>query len=481
MIFFRSIRWRLQLWHGLMLAIVLLGFATTAWRLEQASRFQRVDQELERRVAAADDLIRRGDDGPGRPPRDRPTDDLPPPRPPNQRPRDRGSAGFDGEREGYYYVAWRSDGREISRSTAAPPDVPFPAQPDGPRAARTREAFREYIHTTPPGGDRILVGREIRDELAGMRRSAWLLGGTGATVFVLGLAGGWWISRRELRPIADISATAVKIASGDLAQRIPIDDVGELSDLARVLNDTFARLHESLVRQARFTADASHELRTPVSVLLTQTQSTLARERSVAEYQESLAACQDAAQRMRRLIDSLLTLARLDAGDAHPPRSACNLDEIVSDTVELLRPLARERGLTVTTDLKAAPCHGDPEQLGQVMANLIGNAVHYNRPGGTVVIRTAAESGTAVVSIADTGLGIATEDLPHIFERFYRADKARSNASGRTGLGLAIARAIVEAHGGTIMANSRPGEGSTFTVRLPGSATFPTPEVSTLP
>jgi two-component system OmpR family sensor kinase len=479
---FRSIRWRLQIWHGLMLAIVLLGFALTAWRLELAGRFQRVDQELERRVAAVDDLIRRGGDSPGPPPRNGPPDGPPPPdgprppRPPDERPRDRGPAGFDGESDGYYYVAWRSDGREISRSTAAPPNVPFPGQTDGPRAARTREAFREYIHTAPPEGDRILVGREIRDELAGMRRFAWLLGGAGSTVFVLGLAGGWWISRRELRPIADISATAVKIAKGDLAQRIPIDDVGELSDLAGVLNDTFAQLHESLVRQARFTADASHELRTPVSVLLTQTQSTLARERSVAEYQESLEACQNAAQRMRRLIDGLLTLARLDAGEARAPRTACDLDRIAGDAVELLNPLTRERGLTMITDLKTAPCHGDPGQLGQVTANLIGNAIHYNRPGGTVIVKTAVEPGTAVVSVADTGPGIASEDLPHIFERFYRADKARSNDSGRTGLGLAIARAIVEAHGGTIDVASNPGEGSTFTVRIP--QTPETPEVS---
>lgn len=484
MIFFRSIRWRLQLWHGLMLALVLLGFALTAWRLEQAGRFQRVDQELERRVAAVDGLIRRGGEGPGPPPRSRPPDDPPPPggerppRPPEERPRDRGPAGFESERDGYYYVAWRADGREISRSPAAPPDVPFPGQTDGPRAARTRETFREYIHTTPPDGDRILVGREIREELAGMRRFVWLLGGTGATVFMLGLAGGWWISRRELRPIADISATAVKIASGDLAQRIPIDDVGELSDLARVLNDTFARLHESLIRQTRFTADASHELRTPVSVLLTQTQSTLARERSVAEYQESLAVCRDAAQRMRRLIDSLLTLARLDGGESGAPRSVCRLDRVTAEAVELLRPLARDRGVTLEPDLREAICEGHGEQLGQVAANLVGNAIHYNRAGGSVTVRTRSEGGSAILEVADTGEGIAASDLPHIFDRFYRADRARSQGAGRVGLGLAIAKTIIDAHGGDIRVLSAPGRGSTFTVRLPGPSTLRSPAVS---
>jgi signal transduction histidine kinase len=202
-------------------------------------------------------------------------------------------------------------------------------------------------------------------------------------------------------------------------------------------------------------------------VVLTQTQSALARERPAGEYRESLAACQRAAQRMRRLTDSLLTLARLDSGEAATTRSPCQMDQIAHDAAELLRPLAQEQGITLETELAPAPCAGNAEQLGQVVTNLVSNAIAYNRPGGSVKVKVASEAGAAILSVCDTGQGIGPEDLPHIFERFYRADKARSSAAGRTGLGLAITKAIVEAHSGTMAVATELGKGSTFTVRLP--------------
>lgn len=440
-----SIRFRLQLWNGLMLAVVLGGFGAMAWRMEKDGRLQRIDQDLERRVAAV---------------------------------RDRRE--FRGESEGYYFVLWNADGHELARSASAPSGVPFPRDVDSTREARLRGPLREYIHSEPDTGERILVGRDIREILDDLRVTGSLLVGTGLTIFLLGLGGGWWITRRELRPIADISATAVRIAEGDLSRRIPVTDVGELSDLARVLNGTFERLQESLVRQSRFTADASHELRTPVTVLLTQTQATLNRERTPSEYRESLVVCQNVAQRMRRLIDSLLTLARLDGGESGAPRSVCRLDRIAADSSELLRPLASEKGVTLTLALQEAVCEGNGEQLAQVAANLVGNAIHYNRTGGSVAIRTRAEGAEVVLEVDDTGEGIAASDLPHVFDRFYRADKARSQSAGHSGLGLAITKTIVEAHGGTVRAASIPGQGSTFTVRLPVSATARNPEVSRL-
>jgi two-component system, OmpR family, sensor kinase len=523
--FFRSIRWRLQLWHGVMLALVLTGFGVTAWRLERATQFQRVDQELERHVGAIANAMRRDggpadrpaqdpppqdraprDQPPGtrppqnRPPQDRPPQDQPPrdgpprDRPPqDQPPRDRppqdqpapikpqqppGPAGvrlppreaslFEGAPgSAFYYVAWDSAGRELSRSASAPSDVPHPEPAAGARDQRSRGTLREFIHFTPTG-DCIVVGRDMGDELSAMRRFALLLAFAGCAVFVLGLAGGWWISTRALRPVADISATAAKISNGDLAQRIPVADTGsELGDLARVLNDTFARLHASFARQAQFTADASHELRTPLSVVLTQAQTALARERSAAEYRESLTACQGAAQRMRRLITSLLTLARLDSGETAATRSPCDLGAVAGEAVALAGPEAQQRGITIVTDLSPAVCDGNAEELGAVAANLISNAIYYNRPGGSVQVSTATEPGAAVLSVSDTGEGVTPEDLPHIFERFYRADKARSNAGGHVGLGLAIAKAIVDAHGGIIRVASEAGQGSTFTVRLP--------------
>ena len=313
----------------------------------------------------------------------------------------------------------------------------------------------------------MLVGRDIGDELAGIRRTAWLLAGSGGAVFLLGLAGGWWIAARALRPVAEISSTAAKISAGDLGQRIrTTDSESELGQLARDLNNTFARLEAAFARQAQFTADASHELRTPVAVVLTQTQSALARERPAAEYRESLAACQRAAQRMRGLIESLLMLARFDSDETSDAFERCDLARIAADSVALLKPLADEND--VRLDVEATPtfCRGNAGQLVQAVSNIVANAIHYNRPGGSVRVTVQHEAGGAMLTVTDTGQGIAPGDLPHIFERFYRAEKARSAGQEHSGLGLAIAKAIVEKHGGTIGVASEPGAGTTFRVRF---------------
>lgn len=466
--FLHSIRWRLQLWHGLLLALVLAGFGFTAWHWQRATLLQSVDQELERRIAIVGGAMRRGSGAPGRLPPDRPPRPLDPP---EIRLSAHETSFFEpGPDGGYYYVAWLPRGREIARAPASPAAVPRPERTSEHHDVRMRETLREAFHFTP-SGECLLVGRDIGEELANIRRYAWILSGAGFVVLLLGLAGGGWISARALKPIQAITATAARISTGDLAQRIQTRDTSsELGDLARVLNETFARLQASFARQAQFTADASHELRTPLSVLLTQTQSALARERSAAEYRESLAACQRAAQRMRRLTDSLLTLARLDSGEDGAAKESCELNRVAHEAVELLQPIATGRGIRLQTDLAPVQYTGNAGQLSQVVTNLVSNALEYNRPGGSVQVRLTAEPGAALLEVSDTGQGIAPEDLPHIFERFYRADKARSNAAGHCGLGLAITKAIVEAHGGSIDVKSEPSQGSTFTVRLPFTA-----------
>ncbi|MBU4459950.1 MAG: HAMP domain-containing histidine kinase, partial [Verrucomicrobia bacterium] len=328
----------------------------------------------------------------------------------------------------------------------------------------------------------IVVGRSVAPDLAELRRLALWLGACAAGVLALGLAGGWWVATRAIRPIDAISAAAQKIAAGDLAERIDAGDTGsELGRLAQVLNATFDRLGEAFARQAQFTADASHELRTPVAVILAQTETILARERQPGEYREALEACRRAARRLRHLTESLLTLARLDSGAPAERPDPVALDRVTAEAVDLLRPLATERSICLDADLAAAPCAGHADRLAQVAANLVANAIHYNRPGGEVSVRTAVEDGAAVLAVRDTGTGIAAADLPHIFERFYRADASRARAEGRSGLGLAIAKAIVESHGGTIAVESREGEGSTFTVRIPALSAGNPPRYSAAP
>jgi heavy metal sensor kinase len=493
--FLNSIRWRLQLWHGLLLVLVLAGFGFTAYRFQRANQLRRIDQELQQRINVVVSAMRGPENRPGPlregprppgefgpPPRDRQPPDLP--RPGRPQPRPDLPGGFlprdfrlgkqdlllfaGSTNDAFYYVVWRRDGQELSRSETAA-EVPRPARTRELTSVRMRATMREMFHFTPPG-ESVLVGRNIAMELAETRRLAWLLLGAGGAVLLLGLAGGWWLSTRAIRPIADISATAAKISTGDLSQRIPAGDAdNELGQLAAVLNSTFARLETAFAQQARFTTDAAHELRTPIAVMLAQTQAALARERPGAEYREPLESCQRAAQRMRRLIESLLELARLDAGEEPMKRERVDLSAIAMDCAELVRPLAAERNITIQTNLQTADCVGDGDRLAQVVTNLLMNAIHYNKERGEVRISTQQQNGFAILTVADTGPGIPPDELSHVFERFWRADKARSRSDGRTGLGLAIAKSIVDTHGGSIETASEVTKGTTFTVRLPGS------------
>ena len=482
---FHSIRWRLQLWHGLLLVLVLTGFGFTAWQLQRTNQFNRVDHDLEQRMGIIAGTLRPRNNPPERPrprpPFGRAAQDFPPApedRPPFENPPAPGAPKvqlsarelnlFEGiPGQSYYYIVWVRGAQPGIFSTSAPKDVPCPERLPGPPAFRSRGMLRECYHFAP-SGDCILVGRDIGAERAEIHRFAWWLIGAGGGVLLIGLAGGGWISGRALRPIADISATAARISNGDLTQRIHTADAdSELGQLAHDLNNTFARLQASFARQSQFTADASHELRTPVAVVLTQTQTALARERPASEYRESLTACQRAAQRMRGLIESLLTLARLDSAENAGSLEPCELDRIVSETVDLLRVGGGEQGIALEMEITPTRCLVNAEQLAQVVSNLVGNAIHYNRPGGSVRETVFSEADAAILSVGDTGQGITPDELPHIFDRFYRVDKARSGAQGHSGLGLAITKAIVEAHGGTIDVASEPGQGSVFTVRLP--------------
>jgi heavy metal sensor kinase len=251
-----------------------------------------------------------------------------------------------------------------------------------------------------------------------------------------------------------------------LSQRINVAEAeSELGQLAAVLNATFARLEAAFAQQQQFTSDAAHELRTPVSVMLTQAQAALNRERTAPEYRETVEACQRAAQRMRKLIESLLALARLDAGQEVLKRLRFDFSKTVSDCAELVKPIAEARGIKISTALEPVEISGDSERLAQVVTNLLTNAIQYNRAEGEVNVTLELQNGFAVLTVADTGAGIPPEDLPRVFERFYRAEKSRTGA-GNSGLGLAISKAIVEAHGGGIEVASELDRGTIFTVRL---------------
>lgn len=524
--FTQSIRWRMQLWQGFLLLCILGGFGFTAFQFHRLNLLRQIDDELERRVAAVSADLRRpfglpgeapggpggpggprgfggpnelggpgGPGGPGRPDGPGPFrgfdpahDGGPGPRRPDGegRPRrawmedrfenrevrltDRTLALFDtGDTNDFYFAIWSRSGALLKQSTNAPAGLACPARSDTGAGYRTRIAdpFREIYQFTGIG-ECVLVGRSVARDVVELRRFAGWLVVAGAGVLALGLGGGWWVAGRALRPLDTISAAAGRISAGRLAERIKVEETdNELGRLAGILNATFARLEAAFAQQKQFTADASHELRTPIAVLIAETQTALTRERSPAEYRETVQACLDTAQQMRRLTQSLLELARFDAGQETFARSPFDLGGYAEAAVDLVRPLAAERQVSIHTALTPVEVVGDADRLGQVLINLLTNAIHYNRPGGEIRVTTAAEERWAVATVADTGVGISAEDLPHIFERFYRADKSRGRATGNSGLGLAIAKAIVDAHGGSLEVASQPGHGTTVTLRLP--------------
>ena len=485
---FNSIKWRLQLWYGLILVCVLAGFGVTAYQLERNSQFRRVDDEIHRRIGMLGQALHGPPHGPlnhppddFRPPPEFPDDgmpggDRPPPKftlPPQV------AALFGADVPNQFFFAIRNrDNNEFAHSENAPQsdDVYFEAIPaNGPENLKRppqllRVGDESFFAESLPSGEKIIVGASVAPELYELKITALKLAGFGGIVLVLGLLGGWWFVGRSLQPISEISSTAAKISGGDLSQRINTEEAeSELGRLAAVLNSTFARLETAFAQQKQFASDAAHELRTPVSVILTQTQSALSRERDGASYRQTVEACQRAAQRMRKLIESLLELARFDAGQEVLKRMDFDFSKIISDSVEMVQTMADEKKVKIFSGLEPLRITGDPERLTQVVTNLLTNAIQYNKSEGEVRIELKSENGLAVLQIFDTGKGIAPEELPRVFERFYRADKSRTGA-GNSGLGLSICKAIVEAHGGTIDAAVGNESGAIFTVRLPAGS-----------
>jgi len=509
MIILNSIRWRVQLWYGLILLLVIVAFSVSAYHLEKGRRFKVVDEELHQRLGALMASLRERhpfggppgrpdsgrDHGPGmeteeqnrKDPRVRPGEQPPPEgefpgeplpgglgRPPHQATEfnlnPRIVQLFDAaDTNGFYYQVWSREGSLMAGSSNAPAGAIRP-EIHGTGNLSRRNGYMAEVYDATPFGDCMLVGHSLRRDLKELHQFALSLAGVGGTVLMLGLVGGWWLASRAIQPIESITATAVKIAAGDLSQRIDVEDTeSELGRLTTVLNSTFARLDAAFAQQGRFTADAAHELRTPVSVIILQAQTALKSERTGPEYRKTIEACQRAAQRMKSLLESLLELARFDAGEETLNRMEFDLASVTAECMDLIEPLAQEKKVTLIRQFLSVKMTGDSGRIAQVITNLLNNAIHYNHENGFVRVSVYEENRSACVTINDTGPGISAEHLPRIFERFYRADSSRTHAGEHAGLGLSICRAIVSAHGGEITVSSEPGVGTTFKVRLPKS------------
>ena len=340
------------------------------------------------------------------------------------------------------------------------------------------EGVRLYAAPFQPGGPgggtsvepaAVVVGRSTKDIEQALDGLVRTLSIAVPLTLVVAAGGGVFLARRAFKPVDQISKTARDIGERDLSQRIEVNTQDELGRLASTLNQMIERLQRAFKRQQQFTGDASHELRTPLAVIQAESSLALQKERSASDYQKSLETITQEAHYMSSIIDRLLTLARADDGKDQLAFQEVNLGKLIQDLGTDAEILCREKGLGFQLgEVHDLIVKGDEAMLRQLFFNLLDNAIKYTPSGGTVSISFRTEGQMAVVAITDTGIGIAPEDIPFIFERFYRVDKARSRAGGGIGLGLAISQRIAEAHGGKIEVESQVGKGSTFTVSVPG-------------
>ncbi len=469
-----SVRARLTLWHTAILAVLLVAFVAGAyWFVVRTSRARTDAAVLDAVDNLYAELVSER--------RHKPTT---------------AAAALDVLHDLHFqrisFVVFDSTGSVIAASLPKASDEDHVASADtallrrvirkGRLAASTLVAlpdneggYRAAIRPAPMPEGRFIVAAAVpiyeeEETLEQARRAAII-----AIPLVLTLAslGGWMLARRSLKPMVTMRERAANIRATNLSERVPIANPGdEVGQLAGVINDLLGRLEHAFAQQRQFMADASHELRSPVAVVQHESSLALSRpDREQAEYRDSLAIVRDAGRRMRLIVDDLFLLASADAGEIPLRREPLYLEEIVAECVRAVRAQAECRQVELRLEAYGeASFTGDEGLLHRLVMNLLDNAIKYSPKGSTVVLRLIAWRNAHVFEVADTGIGIPESLQPYIFERFVRADAARSHDDTGTsgaGLGLSIARWIAEAHGGSLKLERSSPEGSLFVLTLP--------------
>ncbi len=450
------IRLRLTLWYFFILAAGLLAFAFFTLAVLRHAVHRTVDRQLHAHMAAVRQIINEDEN--------------------------RSPAALSHDLDEDVELApdltlleiWGPNGRIVYRSPAMnrmqiPALVPAPLERPIVRSYR-HYPIRVLVRNISAGGVTyvVIVAIPIQDFTEAIHQVENTLWIAIPLLLVLSIAGGYWISGRAFSPIRSMIAAADAIHPGDLSTRITVpctDD--ELQWLALTLNRMLSRLQAGFERITRFTADASHELRTPVALLRTRTEILLRRPRSAEEYRAALESNLEELEKTSALLEELMLLARADAGAETLNFADIDLTELVRTTAASAEPLAEIKHLAWSVHLPAQPIkvRGDVAALRRLLLVLIDNAVKYTPEKGNVRIALETEDAAATVEVSDTGIGISKEVLPYIFNRFYRADIAR--VADGAGLGLSIGNWIAEQHGGRITVKSIPTEGSTFSFALP--------------
>ncbi len=350
----------------------------------------------------------------------------------------------------------------------------FNAAPDG-------EPFHGISANVVAGPHRysIQVAQNMDDFDEATSRFRHLLLAIIPAVLIVASLVGYWMSRLALAPVDQITRAAQEISGRNLSARLAVPEGGdELARLAETLNAMLKRIDLALKQIAQFTADASHELRTPIALMRTRAELALRRPRSAEEHRGTIEQLHAEIVRTSELVERLMLLARTDSGASLVRYVGVELAQLVGEVLAQTSVLAEQKQLIVESSLGSTPVWvlGDAQYLRQLVVILIDNAVKYTPAPGKITVSLEQSNGSAILSVADTGIGIEHLELENIFERFYRADRARSRETGGAGLGLAIGRWIAESHRGTLTAESQPGVGSVFRVSLPLTVAAPNSE-----
>ncbi len=319
--------------------------------------------------------------------------------------------------------------------------------------------------------DIVQVAEDVEPILKTLREHRLSLAIYSPLLLLVLAAGGWLVSGRALAPVVQITSAVRRISAGNLSLRLPVDDCqDEIADLQETFNSMLERLEESFNKVRQFTADASHELRTPLAILRGETEVALRWAKDGEELRRTLESNMEEIDRMGRIIEDLLALAKSEAGEIPLALTDVNLSDLLQDLYLQGKTLAEPKSIEFSLHLQVdreIHLRGDQLQLHRMLLNLISNGVKYTPAGGRVDVSLETIGDKAQISVRDTGFGIAEEHFPHLFDRFYRIDEARNRDIGGTGLGLSIVKWIVDAHGGTIEVKSELNRGSEFSVTLP--------------
>jgi len=472
---FMSFRLRLTLWNVGIMAFLLLVLGVIIRFTTQAAIGASMDRQLEARARTSVEHWRRFD-------RDRM---YPPPwyRPGQRRPRAAPDASNAFVRfwprtldtTGAPYLPWADDRpwdpESVAKSAAG--QTISTSVWSGREHIRVRSIPLHYNH-------KVIGVMQIASSLANMDQALASLTVTMLALVPLmliacGLAAAN-ITGRAMRPVRSMAQTAGRIGAGNLSERLPVSGNDEVAELARTINsmlgrldDAFTQLEHSFQQQRRFTADASHELRTPLTAIKGNVSLALAADRTAAEYRSALEDTNQATDIMHQIVQELLFLARSDANQLRLEARPIDVHELLQSSVDAVQGLERPTVVIETPD-HLPPLCGDPNLLLRAIVNLLVNALKHTRLNGAISLSASLEDSKYYITVTDTGEGIPAEHLPHLTERFYRADASRARSQGGTGLGLAICRCIVEAHGGTLTFVSKVGVGTIVTICLPFSA-----------